>query len=112
MMIRRVVLNLAMVCSLGLVASPSVWAQDPSHKMSRGVVNVLTGWLELPKYLQRGKQESNPFTGIAGGLAKGAGLTLLRTGTGLYEALTFPFPYPKDFASPYEQMELTDYAWE
>ncbi len=109
---RRVVLSLAMICSLGLVASPAVWAQDPIHKMRRGVVNVLTGWLELPKYVQRGKQEDNPFTGIAGGLAKGAGLTLLRAGTGLYEALTFPFPYPKDYASPYEQMDLTDYAWQ
>ena len=39
-------------------------------------------------------------------------LTLLREGTGLYELLTFPFPYPKDYASPYEQMELTDYAWD
>ena len=111
-MIRRVALSVAIMVGSGLVASPAVWAQDPMHKMRRGVVNVLTGWLELPKYVQRGKQEANPFTGIAEGLAKGAGLALLRTGTGLYEALTFPFPYPEDYASPYEQMELTDYAWE
>lgn len=90
----------------------SVWAQDPIHKMGRGVVNVITGWIELPKQISLGKEEENPVVGIGQGLLKGAGLTLLRMGVGLYEAVTFPIPYPRDFASPYEQMELSDYAWE
>ena len=98
------------------LASSSVngaaWAQDPIHKAGRGVVNVLTGWIELPKQIHLGAQEENPLTGLAWGLVKGAGLTVLRAGVGLYEAVTFPLPYPKGFASPYEQMELTDYAWE
>ena len=55
-MIRRVALSVAIMVGSGLVASPAVWAQDPMHKMRRGVVNVLTGWLELPKYVQRGKR--------------------------------------------------------
>ena len=99
--------------AIGLVAaSPEAWAQDPIHKMGRGVVNVLTGWIELPKHIHLGSQEVNPVTGITRGLLKGAGLTLLRGGVGLYEAVTFPIPYPTDFASPYERMELNDYAWE
>ena len=88
------------------------WAQDPIHKMGRGVVNALTGWIELPKQISLGKQEDNPVAGIGRGLVKGAGLTILRSGIGVYEVVTFPIPYPKDFASPYEQMELADYAWE
>ena len=92
--------------------STPVWAQDPIHKMGRGVVNVLTGWIEIPKHIHLGSQEENPVIGIGAGVLKGAGLTLLRGGVGLYEALTFPIPYPKDYASPYEQMELSDYAWE
>ena len=98
--------------SLGLSASSLAWAQDPIHKMGRGVVNVLTGWLELPKQIHLGSREENPVLGLGWGLVKGAGLTVLRSGVGIYEAVTFPLPYPKDFASPYEQMELPDYAWE
>ena len=52
------------------------------------------------------------MTGLGMGLVKGVGMTVLRGGVGIYETLTFPFPYPKDYASPYEEMELTDYAWE
>lgn len=100
--------------ALGLIVaggSPAA-AQDPIHKMGRGVVNVLTGWIELPKQLHMGSQEDNPVVGLGSGLLKGAGLAVLRMGTGVYEAVTFPLPYPKDFASPYEHMELPDYAWE
>ena len=96
---------------LGFAGTPA-WAQDPIHKMGRGVTNVLTGWIELPKQIHLGRQEENPVAGLGWGFFKGAGLALLRSGVGLYEALTFPLPYPKGFASPYEQMELNDYAWE
>jgi len=80
--------------------------------MGRGVVNVLTSWIELPKQIHMGSQETNPISGLGLGLLKGAGLTVLRGGVGVYEVLTFPIPYPREFASPYEQMELPDYAWE
>ncbi len=101
--------SLAVVCSAG---TGTVWAQDPIHKASRGVVNLLTGWIELPRQVDLGRQEDNPVTGIGWGLVKGAGLCVLRSGIGLYEFLTFPIPYPREFASPYEQLEMTDYAWE
>ena len=110
---RRGACMAAILTSVGLWVGPQrAWAQDPIHKMGRGVVNVLTGWIELPKQIHLGSQEANPVTGLGRGLLRGAGLTVLRGGVGLYEALTFPFPIPKDFASPYEQMELPDYAWE
>ena len=111
-MMRRVLLAGCVVLGLATTGQPSVWAQDPLHKGGRGVVNVLTCWIEIPKQIHLGSQENNPVTGLVGGAAKGVGLTVLRAGVGIYEAVTFPIPYPKDFASPYEEMELTDYAWE
>lgn len=96
----------------GLLPQPQASAQDPLHKMGRGVVNVLTGWIELPKQLSLGSHEDNPITGLGRGILRGAALTILRTGVGLYEAVTFPIPYPKEFVSPYEEMELPDFAWE
>ena len=103
--------GIAIVVGL-LVAVPGVWAQDPIHKMGRGVVNILTGWIELPKQMHLGAQESNPVVGIGTGLAKGVGLTILRLGVGAYETVTCPIPYPGHFDSPYQPMELPDYAWE
>jgi putative exosortase-associated protein (TIGR04073 family) len=86
--------------------------RDPIHKLGRGVVNVLTGWIEVPKQTHLGSQEDNPITGIAGGLCKGIARGILRTGVGVYEAVTFPIPYPRGFVSPYGELELNDYAWE
>ena len=111
-MTARTSLAFGLAISASLLLAPAAWAQDPIHKMGRGVVNLLTGWIEIPKQIHLGGQEENPFIGLGRGLLKGAGLTILRGGVGLYEALTFPLPYPKDFASPYESMELSDYAWE
>ena len=87
-------------------------AQDPVHKAGRGVSNVLTCWIEIPKNFHLGTQENNPVTGAAWGLVKGFGLAATRLGVGAYEALTFPIPYPKGYASPYEAMELADYPWQ
>ena len=103
---------MAGVLAASLLLASSAQAQDPIHKMGRGVVNVLTGWLELPKQMHLGAQESNPVTGITQGLLKGISMTLLRTGIGLYEAVTFPIPYPNHFASPYEHLEISDYSWQ
>jgi putative exosortase-associated protein (TIGR04073 family) len=103
----------SLIVCLGLAScAPLAWAQDPIHKMGRGLVNLLTGWIELPKQIHLGSRDDNPVVGLGRGLLKGAGLTILRSGVGIYESLTFPLPYPQGFASPYEGMELPDYAWE
>ena len=46
--------RLLMGVGLLTCAVPGVWAQDPIHKAGRGVVNVLTGWIELPKQIHLG----------------------------------------------------------
>lgn len=102
---------LVIVASVMSLSRP-VWAQDPIHKAGRGVTNLLTGWLEIPKNFSQGKEEENPFLGMAWGVVKGSGLALTRMVVGAYETVTFPIPYPHDYASPYEAMELPDYAWE
>ena len=95
-----------------VAGTPPAWAQDPIHKMGRGLTNVLTGWLELPKQVHLGSRDENPVTGMGRGFFRGTSLTVLRTGVGLFETVTFPIAYPDAFGSPYEPMELHDYAWE
>ena len=92
--------------------SDPAWAQNPIHKAGRGVTNILTSWIELPKHLELGMQEDNPFTGIGWGVMKGAGLFATRFVLGAYETVSFLVPYPAGYASPYEGLELPDYAWE
>ncbi|MBI3088088.1 MAG: exosortase system-associated protein, TIGR04073 family [Candidatus Omnitrophica bacterium] len=94
------------------LASPAAFAQDPIHKAGRGIGNVLGCWIEIPRNLHLGMQEENPLLGVGWGFVKGLGLGATRLVVGAYEAVTFPLPIPKDYVSPYEGMELSDYPWE
>lgn len=88
-----IVLLLAIFC----MASSS-YAQDPGKKLIRGVANILTGWVELPKNIYETSVQDNVFSGLTIGLAKGIGMTIVRTGAGIYETVTFPFPIPEEYA--------------
>ncbi len=80
-----------------LLIATTCFAQDPFTKLGRGVANTLTGWVELPKNIYNTSVADNAFAGWTLGLARGAGMTLVRTGAGLYEIVTFPFPLPQDY---------------
>ncbi len=67
------------------------------HKFGRGVVNVLTGWIEIPKNVAKQWRETDPFTGFVLGVIKGFGWGFGRTVAGFYEIVTFPFPIPRDY---------------
>ncbi len=82
---------------MAIATTTVCFAQDPFTKLGRGVANTLTGWVELPKNIYSTSVEDNAFAGMTLGLAKGAGMTLVRTGAGIYEIATFPFPLPEDF---------------
>ena len=82
---------------LMLLVSSACFAQDAFSKLGRGVANTLTGWVELPKNVYDTSREDNAFAGMTLGLAKGAGMTLVRTGAGIFEIATFPFPLPEDY---------------
>ena len=73
------------------------YAQDPGKKLIRGLANIFTGWVELPKNIYESSVEDNIFAGLTIGLAKGVGMTIVRTGAGIYETITFPFPIPEDY---------------
>ena len=73
------------------------FASEPFTKLGRGIANALTGWVELPKNIYSTSVEKNAWEGMTVGLARGAGMTIVRTGAGIYEVATFPFPLPKDY---------------
>ena len=94
-LLKGIFLN-AVVLSL-LTAATVCFAQDAFTKLGRGVANTLTGWVELPKNIYQTSVDQNAFSGMTLGLAKGAGMTIVRTGAGIYEVVTFPFPLPQDY---------------
>lgn len=88
---------LALAMAFFLSSAAVCYAQDPFTKLGRGVANTLTGWVELPKNVYDTSVNDNAFAGITLGLAKGIGMGLVRTGAGLYEVVTFPFPLPENY---------------
>ena len=67
------------------------------RKLGRGLVNVTTGWLELPMQISSGMSESGGVEGFFFGLGKGVVWTVLREGAGVYDTATFLFPVPSDY---------------
>ena len=90
-------LIMAVVMIMILAVATVSYAQDPAKKLGRGLANILTGWIELPKNIYDTSVEDNPLAGLTIGLAKGVGMTIVRTGAGIYEVVTFPFPIPEDY---------------
>jgi len=90
-------LIIAVVMLMVLAVATSSYAQDPAKKLGRGLANILTGWIELPKNIYDVSVQDNPLAGLTIGLAKGIGMTIVRTGAGIYEVATFPFPIPEDY---------------
>ena len=97
----------AVVIISSLVVTPC-FAQDPMRKLGRGLINTLTGVVEIPKKVILISKNDNPVLGLTWGWIKGAAVGLLRTAAGLYEVVTFPIPAPAD----YESMVSPEFVFE
>jgi len=81
------------------------------RKLSRGVVNVVTGWVEVPKNIAIRWKDSDPFSGVLWGSAEGIVWGFARTVGGFYEIVSFPFPYPEDYAPLIEPEFILTPLW-
>jgi len=80
-----------------MLFAPMVEGQTRKQKLKRGTVNLLTGWVEIPKNIYDTSVEENKITGFSKGLIEGIGMAVVRTGTGVYEIITFPFEVPENY---------------
>lgn len=61
-------------------------------KLGRGLSNVLYGWAEIPVTFDRKLKEGKPFAYLFGVVpVLGTARALMRTGTGVFEMVSFPF---------------------
>lgn len=79
-----------------------------SKKLVRGVANVATGWVELPKQTVLTFKNEGVVTGIFVGPLKGLGMTVVRTVTGAWEVVSFLVPAP----GFYEPTLQPAYVWQ
>lgn len=103
------------------ISTPSVEASDiyreqsaidaMMEKLGRGLVNILTGWVEIPKNIAKKWRETDPFTGFVVGGIKGIGWGFARTMVGVYETVTFPFPIPRDYQPLMEPEYILPSVW-
>lgn len=88
--------------SLCLISSRPAFAESMNGnkaftKLTRGFVNLVTGWVEIPKRIQETSESSGALAGFTWGLLRGLGHGFVRTAAGGYELVTFPFPAPPGY---------------
>ncbi len=80
-------------------------------KLVRGVVNASTGWVEVFQGIYDVSREKDPVTGVLYGPILGVGMAIVRTGSGVYESVTFLFPFPARYRSTIDPAFVWDH-WE
>jgi len=88
------VMAVACVCVDRAYAS---WYQDVTHKLGRGLTNLVTSPIELGNTLEYEVEKYGIYRGIPFGVLKGLVQATGRIIVGLYEVLTFPIEYPADY---------------
>ena len=94
---KKISLLLAILIMVSFVCT-DVYAGNAIGKLGRGIANVATGWVEIPKEMINVTEQDNdikgffvaPFTGLWKGIS--------RTFCGVYEIITFPLPIPAEYA--------------
>ena len=96
----------AAVSLLGSVANAQMYGDEyrdqsafgrMQEKLGRGLANMATGFVEVPKNISREWRKSDPATGVIVGGVKGIGWGFTRFATGAYETFTFPVPAPANY---------------
>ncbi len=109
----RVAALLMAVTSLsGMARAADAPTSQPPHtpgdKLVRGVANVFTSFIEVPRNIHNTTAEDSMLAGWTVGLGKGLGYMALRVVAGVYEIVTFPFPHPRD----YEPVVEPEFVWQ
>lgn len=86
--------TVSLLAALALAAALAAGCAGPEQKFGRGLGNtfeVARGG-EFSRGVEQGNLFGGPDTGITTGFAQGFDKTMLRTGVGIYEIVTFPIP--------------------
>jgi putative exosortase-associated protein (TIGR04073 family) len=105
---KQLTLMMSLFLLLSLMLTSTAIAQDRVRKLTRGIANTLTGWVEIPKNIYDTTVEEGVVSGCTKGGISGLGMAIVRTGCGVYEVVTSPFPVPE----AYEPILLPEFVIE
>jgi len=75
-----------------------VYANGPLKKLQRGIINIATGWVELPKqFITETNERGNMGGFVFVGPLKGITFAVARTLGGVYDVVTFLIPLPENY---------------
>lgn len=86
-------------------------ASKMMHKLGRGVVNVLTCWVEVPRNIASEWEKMDPVSGFFVGGIEGLGWGFARFASGVYEVFTFPLPIPEGYKPLIEPEFVVTDVW-
>ena len=86
-----------------------LWFEKWSFKMTRGVINSASCWVELPRNIYV-ETKSNAIIGPLKGLFKGIGLTVTRAVAGVMDLATFGTV--DDTFTVYDQYSVPYFVWQ
>jgi putative exosortase-associated protein (TIGR04073 family) len=82
-----------------------------THKLGRGVTNILTCWVEVPRHIALEWERTDPVSGSIVGVVSGSLWGVARLVTGVYETVTFPVPVPEDYTVMMEPEFVVEDIW-
>ena len=88
-MISKIVVVFLIIAFISSSCAGSAYAQTPIRKLGRGIANMFTGFLELPQGIVDVAEEEGAAAAVTYGVTKGVAMSVLRTGVGMYEIVTF-----------------------
>jgi putative exosortase-associated protein (TIGR04073 family) len=98
-------ITLALGILVAMMLPPTVAAQEGGDTASkiglkafRGVSNTVLGLVtEIPRTMYYDSRTDGPTYGLTVGFLEGIALGLGRTAVGVFELVTFPIPFPRDY---------------
>ncbi|MBL7155634.1 MAG: exosortase system-associated protein, TIGR04073 family [Candidatus Omnitrophica bacterium] len=93
---------LALLMSSACVAEEeTVKKANPLDKLGNGIMNILTGWMEIPRHISDSFEKKTPGSLVQDGLINGVASALFRTAAGVIDTVTFFIPpYDKALMEP------------
>jgi len=92
--VKRVTVFMLVLTFLCISAPCYADGGGPLRKLGRGLANMATGVLEVPRTIVTVTEEDGYVAGVSYGVVKGVAWAVLRSAVGAYETLTFLIPLP------------------
>ncbi len=89
------IITFVLIISIFLTAG--AFADNAVTKLGRGIANIGTCVLEIPKAIGDSNTEDGPIAAATVGVLTGILKTGVRLVVGVYEVVTFPIPAPKHY---------------